>query len=866
MAKDNNSSGKDDNRIMLFRILTSFLLITVAVVGGCMLYFLLTSAENDAIETSIDNYRFQLLTAVESNLMGIKRSNTAMSSVYQEACLTDSDWPNCYLELDYLTDVSINIYPGIGAAFGVFVTPDEVSDFEDMYYAKYEDNYNLGVSAFGKGIYGYSDTLGGEDFKYRIVNGSFGVPILAPITQTTNFHIFAKFLALYDEYSEIIRFTAINEMFECSRAGQKYCSILSQIITYPVFEELESPGLVEAPPKSIVFTSMKPKFSNSTEARGYVLSAITWSNLMGGIVPASVPGVQIVLTINEYDYLFEIIESLAVFITRSHSSDSSHGGVSLDMFDGSTKYYLRVENSEDFNDHYKTKAPIQATIIFTAMIVALSAVFYSYDHFVNKQILQKGIILETKQHFVRYISHEIRTPINTIHIGINLILDELRTILKEGDLSVPVKEKLQHWHEVVFAVSDSSVSAIQVLNDILDYEQIQISKLNMDLSVFSPWQVFEEVYESFKYNFEAKGIGGCMSTVHIAEGNAAMRSISASAAVAEGACSASPAADAAADAAAPSADPKGQFVVNGDKKKIQQVVRNFMSNAIKFTNVDGQISLEMSWIPEIPADKKHKCHSNCNAKDGYAELRISNTGVGLSKDQVEKLFSEGVQFDANRLQDGKGSGLGLWITKGIVEEHKGIVYAESKGLGQGATFGVILPLIYDTKFEIVPKETKRASIVSKISRGPTVQNILVVDDSVATIKLLKRLLTNAGFTCNVAYDGAECLEKLKTDDYYNVCDLVVIDNHMPKMTGPEAVCKMRELGYTMPVAGLTGSVTKDELDGFKVMGCDFMLSKPLQIPEFQELINSIEKTKNFGNTPQDTDLVIIPAPSPTNIL
>ncbi|CAN0416389.1 unnamed protein product, partial [Ectocarpus fasciculatus] len=117
--------------------------------------------------------------------------------------------------------------------------------------------------------------------------------------------------------------------------------------------------------------------------------------------------------------------------------------------------------------------------------------------------------------------------------------------------------------------------------------------------------------------------------------------------------------------------------------------------------------------------------------------------------------------------------------------------------------------------------------------------VLLCDDSVSSVKLVKRLLTKAGYTVEVSYDGSECLEKLDTDDYHKLCDMVIIDNHMPHMTGPEAVRKMREKGYQLCIVGLTGSVTKDELDEFMSAGCDYVLGKPLRLSELDEIIHKL---------------------------
>ena len=189
---------------------------------------------------------------------------------------------------------------------------------------------------------------------------------------------------------------------------------------------------------------------------------------------------------------------------------------------------------------------------------------------------------------------------------------------------------------------------------------------------------------------------------------------------------------------------------------------------------------------------------------------------------------------------------GLWITKGIVKEHKGRIFATSDGIGRGTVFTVQLPCHYDESFEYVPARKLRPSQggddkVLRVVPDVDIKKILLVDDSLANVKVCKRLLTNAGFEVEVAYNGEECIRKLETDNYADICQLLIIDNHMPVMDGPTTVKEIRRRNYPFPIFGLTGSITPQELSDFAAAGCDSVLSKPLSIAMFNDILASVKK-------------------------
>jgi CheY-like chemotaxis protein len=220
---------------------------------------------------------------------------------------------------------------------------------------------------------------------------------------------------------------------------------------------------------------------------------------------------------------------------------------------------------------------------------------------------------------------------------------------------------------------------------------------------------------------------------------------------------------------------------------------------------------------------------------GHLLLTVTDTGVGMTQEEVKIVFLQGTQFNVNALQAGNGSGLGTYIAKGIVKQHDGVLTASSEGLNCGTTFSVTLP-VYDIQEKQLPSALKKRVETEDHHEESGPLNILVVDDAKMNLKLLMRLLERHGHIVDGAEDGHIAVDKVKAAMKGNTeYDVILMDYQMPGMDGPTASRKIREMGCDAFLCGVTGNVMPEDINFFKAAGANSVLAKPVKLSDLEAL-------------------------------
>ncbi|MEH2242033.1 hybrid sensor histidine kinase/response regulator [Nostoc sp.] len=366
-----------------------------------------------------------------------------------------------------------------------------------------------------------------------------------------------------------------------------------------------------------------------------------------------------------------------------------------------------------------------------------------------------------KDEFLAVLSHELRTPLTSM-LGWSKILRSKK--LDEKATSRALE-----------AIERNATSQMQLIEDILDVSRIIRGQLRLNVSAVNLILVMEAALEAVRPLAEAKDIK--LNTVL--------------------------------DTSVGS--------VYGDPARLQQVVWNLLTNAIKFTPKGGRVEVNLSVICGEEQQTIHK----------YAQIQVTDTGIGISSEFLPKVFERFRQADSTTTRSHNGLGLGLAIVRHLVELHKGRIFAQSLGTGEGATFTVKLPLLQDNRGSRGGREAT-GEISSPLAARPLAGlRVLIVDDEADTRNFLSFMFEEYGAfaTAVASVDQAlAVLEQAKPD-------ILISDIGMSEQDGYTLIRKLRSLepekGGRIPAIALT-AYTREE-DRLEALRAGFQqhLSKPI---------------------------------------
>jgi signal transduction histidine kinase/CheY-like chemotaxis protein len=278
----------------------------------------------------------------------------------------------------------------------------------------------------------------------------------------------------------------------------------------------------------------------------------------------------------------------------------------------------------------------------------------------------------------------------------------------------------------------------------------------------------------------------------------------------------------------------------GDELRIKQILNNLLSNAFKYTN-EGKVSLSIS-VDNTPQNEAGKL---------TLVFSVSDTGQGMTREQVDKLFDEFTRFNPEANRTVEGAGLGMNITRHLINLMNGEIFIESEP-GVGSTFTVRLPQgIVDSgvlgKSMVDNLKQFRLGRMSQMKKAPQIireympyGKVLVVDDVETNLYVAKGLMSPYGLLIETAGSGYDAVEKIKKGMVY---DIIFMDHFMPKMDGVETTKIIRGMGYKQTIVALTANAIAGQAEMFMANGFDGFISKPIDIRQLNVLLNKFVRDK-----------------------
>ncbi len=388
----------------------------------------------------------------------------------------------------------------------------------------------------------------------------------------------------------------------------------------------------------------------------------------------------------------------------------------------------------------------------------------------------------SKTTFLSRMSHEIRTPMNGITGMLTLAKSKM-------DKSSPALQYLEKADEL----SDHLLS---IINDILDMSRIEAGKVELEKKVLSLRALGQKFYDMFAKNLDARGIKYQVNF-------------------------------------------EGLMVdyVIGDELRISQVIINFLSNAVKFTN-EGEIIVTFRQMM---------------LKDNTVDImiRVHDTGVGMSSEFINRIFRPFEQEGPDTARKYGGTGLGMAITDQLVKLMGGEIIVEST-VGKGSDFSVFLSLPVAEEYELKQEKTAEAKEEKpEVSTENSFKGrrILVAEDNEINAMIAKEILEDMGAEIDLAENGKIAVEKFETnpENYY---DFILMDVQMPVMDGRSAARKIRTLSRkdaaSIPIFALSADAFVEDERLSAESGMNGHYAKPIDFVQLQKSIGQFLYEKENG--------------------
>jgi len=267
----------------------------------------------------------------------------------------------------------------------------------------------------------------------------------------------------------------------------------------------------------------------------------------------------------------------------------------------------------------------------------------------------------------------------------------------------------------------------------------------------------------------------------------------------------------------------------GDPVRLRQAIMNLLSNAVKFTN-DGKV--------ELAASVKNRDENSITV---YFEVKDS--GIGMSPEQIEKIYEPFMQADNSVTRKFGGTGLGLTIVKHTIEIMGGTLNVES-AVGAGSKFS--FELVFDID-NVTSKLPTQEIVINEFERPNFEGEVLICEDNELNQKVINEHLIKVGLNTVMAYDGKEGVEILekRVKNGEKMFDLIFMDIQMPIMSGLEAVAKIIELGVKTPIVALTANVMPKDIEQYRLSGMSDTVGKPFTTQELWKCLVKYIPVKSY---------------------
>ncbi|MBY0426927.1 MAG: PAS domain S-box protein [Cytophagales bacterium] len=424
---------------------------------------------------------------------------------------------------------------------------------------------------------------------------------------------------------------------------------------------------------------------------------------------------------------------------------------------------------------------------------------WSYKDITSRKVEEMELVKAKKQAEASSIAKEqfLSTMSHEIRTPMNAVIGMTQLLMNKE----PKEEQIEYLN----AIKYSADNLLGLINNILDFSKIESGKVSLESTEFDIYDLVQKIHNIFRYQADEKGL---MFTMHL--------------------------------------EKNVERYLKGDTIRLNQILTNLVGNALKFTE-SGQVSILIK-------------QSGSVGEKLNIVFEVADTGIGIPAEKVDSIFERFTQANSDTTRKYGGTGLGLTITKLLVELLGGTIRVKSQ-VHEGTTFIVEIPFLPAQKDKVITTKLKAKEMEGQLSG----KKVLLVEDNNLNQLIASEFMKNWGLEVVLAENGLEALDQLRKDDQI---DLVLMDLQMPQMDGYTATQKIRSdfdgKFDSLPIIALSASTSSEVREKVMSVGMNDYLSKPFESQALFKKINDyIHLTASTKTAKPLAETKVKPNPNPS---